>query len=107
MPDMTDGKRHGAASYFVVAIVCIDDDIVTVEPVHCISAQAAIGCAQALVNEYGSVGALALRKSDHQSDRLYVLRPFGDVPHGEQINLANGWHVAAWDEQWGGVNVFG
>lgn len=104
---MTDRKRDRATRYFVVALVCVDDGIVAGQPLQCIGANAAIRCAQVLVNEYGKVGALALRKAGHEADRLHVLRAFGDVPYGEQINLAAGWNVVAREQEWDGVHVAG
>ncbi|MDB5551105.1 MAG: hypothetical protein JWL86_1089 [Rhizobium sp.] len=104
---MTDGKRDSTTAYFALALACVGDDVVVSEPVQCISASAAIRCAQRLVNTYGSVGAMALRKPDDLGDSLHVLCAFGDVPYGEQINIANGWRVVAFEEEWGGVDVVG
>lgn len=102
---MTDRKCDRATTYFVVALVCVDDAIVAEQPLRGISARAAIKCAQVLVDGYGRVGALALRKTDREGNRLYVLRTFGDVPYGEQINVAKGWHVAAREEHWDDIDV--
>jgi hypothetical protein len=107
MPYMADVKRDRSTAYFALAFVCVDGDTVTGQPVQCIGASAAIRCAQGLVNRYGTVGALALRKSEHHGDSLHVLCAFGDVPQGERIDLAGGWHIAAWDEEWSGVDVVG
>jgi hypothetical protein len=103
----TDGTRGGVTAYFALAFVCVDDDIVIGQPVRCIGASAAIRRAHELMKNYGTVGALALRKSDHEPDRLDILCACGDVPDGEHIYLANGWRVVAREEEWDGVDVVG
>lgn len=90
--------RNRVDGFLAVPYVCVSDDIVAGRSIPCVSAGAAVSCAQRLVHHYGTVGALALR-SDRHNDSLHVIRAFGDVPQGREIELAGGRSVALGDER--------
>ena len=66
--------------YAALPFVVEDDHIAPAMPVRCLSERAALVCAERLLSVLGYVGSVALRKTSASSDRLDVLRAFGDVP---------------------------
>ena len=73
---MTDQFPKFAAMPFVV----VDDDVVVGAPVRCINERAAMACAERFLTVFGNVGSVVLRRSAASSDKLDVIRIFGDVP---------------------------
>jgi hypothetical protein len=71
--------------FAALPFVAIDDDVVAGRPVRCISERAAIECAERLLTVFGNVGSVALRRASVSSEKLDVLRTFGDVPVGGDL----------------------
>ncbi len=75
--------------FAALPFVAVNDDVVAGKPVRCISERAAIECAERLLTVFGNVGSVALRRTSYSSDRLDVLRVFGDVPAaGDLVGLS-------------------
>ncbi len=75
--------------FAALPFVALNDDVVAGQPVRCISERAAIECAERLLTVFGNVGSVALRRSNSSSDRLDVIRIFGDVPAaGDLVRLS-------------------
>ena len=66
--------------FAALPFVAIDDDIVAGAPVRCINERAAIVCAERLLTVFGNVGSVVLRRPAVSSDKLDVVRIFGEVP---------------------------
>ncbi len=66
--------------FAVLPFAAIDDDIVAGMPVRCINERAAVALAERLLTVFGNVGSVVLRRSSASSDKLDVVRIFGDVP---------------------------
>jgi hypothetical protein len=66
--------------YAALPLVVRDDQLVAGPPIRCLSERAAHICAERLSNVFGYVGSMALRRTSASSDRLDVLKAFGDVP---------------------------
>jgi hypothetical protein len=71
--------------FAALPFVAIDDDVIAGMPVRCISEHAAIVCAERLLTVFGNAGSVALRRSNASSEKLDVLRMFGDVPNEEEL----------------------
>jgi len=71
--------------YAALPFVVEDDQIAAGIPVRCMSEGAALLCAERLLTVFGYVGSVALRRTSECSDRLDVLRSFGDVPRGDEF----------------------
>jgi hypothetical protein len=66
--------------YAAFPFVVVDDHVVAGLPVRCTSERAALICAERLLTVFGNAGSVALRRRSAASDRLDVLKTFGDVP---------------------------
>jgi hypothetical protein len=66
--------------FAALPFVAIDDDVIAGAPVRCINERAAIVCAERLLTIFSNVGSVVLRRSAVSSDKLDVVRMFGEVP---------------------------
>jgi hypothetical protein len=71
--------------YAALPFVVENDHIAAGMPVRCMSERAALVCAERLQTVFGHVGSVALRRTSASSDRLDVLRAFGDVPRASEF----------------------
>jgi len=71
--------------YAALPFVVEDHHIAAGMPVRCMSERAALVCAERLLSVFGYVGSVALRRTSASSDRLDVLRAFGDVPRAGEF----------------------
>jgi hypothetical protein len=64
----------------------VNNRIVAGMPVRCISEHAALVCAERLLGVVGYVGSVVLRRAGPSSERLDVLKAFGDVPSASEFD---------------------
>ena len=74
--------------YAAFPFVVVDDHVVAGLPVRCMSERAALICAERLLTVFGNAGSVALRRRSASSDRLDVLKAFGDVPPAREFAAA-------------------
>lgn len=74
--------------YAAFPFVAEGDHVVAGLPVRCMSERAALTCAERLLTVFGNAGSVALRRKSASSDRLDVLKTFGDVPRASEFAAA-------------------
>jgi hypothetical protein len=72
--------------YAALPFVVEDGRVVAGLPVRCMNERAALVCAERLLTVFGNAGSVALRRASASSDRLDVLKAFGDVPRANKFD---------------------